>query len=93
MGKVMEIPSEVVAYELNRLYGYQAGGSMPYVSTKIFEETGAGTLVTERLEMEPDGRLSRLPGPVMLSVSKRSHRKNSEQLKTILEDAGAAPSF
>jgi uncharacterized protein YndB with AHSA1/START domain len=89
MGRTMEIPSQVVAYEPGRLYAYQAWGSMPYVSTKFFEETEAGTQVTERIKMESEGRFSRLLDQIKLSVSKRSHQKNLELLKTILEDAGS----
>ncbi len=89
-GRAMEIPSEVVAYEANGVYAYEARGSMPYVSTKIFSAAGAGTRVPERLQMERDGLMSRLMAPLLLQISKRSHKKNLEQLKRILETAGAA---
>lgn len=90
MGQVMEIPSEILAYEHNRLFTYRAGGSMPYASTKFFEETEYGVRITERLEMEREGRLSRLLSPIMLRISKRSHQKNLELLKEKLEGSEVA---
>ncbi|MGB3715032.1 MAG: hypothetical protein WA996_11445 [Candidatus Promineifilaceae bacterium] len=90
MGRFMEIPSEVVTNEPNQSYAYQAGCSMPYMSVKVFEETETGTLVTERIEMESEVLLSRLLDPITLNASKRSHQKNLEQLKAMLESAPAA---
>jgi uncharacterized membrane protein len=88
-GKVMEIPSVVVAYESNRLYAYEAKGSMPYISTKIFERTKTGTRVTERLEMRHKRGFARLLEPVLLRISRRSHQKNLGLLKTKLEGTEA----
>lgn len=90
MGKVMEIPSEVVGYEPNRLYAYHSKGSLSYVDAKIFEKTETGTLVTERIEMNSEGTFSRLLDPIKLSISKRSHQKNLELLKAVLEGATVA---
>lgn len=84
-GRTMEIPSEVIAVEPNRVFAYKAGGSMPYRSTRTFEETAQGTLVTERIELEFRDRFSRLASPLVLRAMKRSHQKNIELLKAVLE--------
>ncbi len=85
IGNTMEIPSEVVGYEPNRLYAYQSHGSLAYVDTISFQETETGTLVTEHINMKSKGRFSRLFDPLKLIISKRSHQKNQRLLKKILE--------
>jgi uncharacterized membrane protein len=85
MGKTMEIPSEVTGYEANRLYAYKSYGSLAYEDTITFQETEAGTLVTEHIDMKSPGRFSRLLDALKLMISKRSHQKNQQLLKTILE--------
>ena len=85
MGKTMEIPSEVVGYEPNRLYAYRSNGSLAYVDTISFQKTETGTLVTEHINMKSEGRFSRLLDPLKLIISKRSHKKNQRLLKEILE--------
>ena len=85
MGKTMEIPSEVVGYEPNHLYAYKSYGFLTYVDTMTLRETKDGTLVTEHIEMKSEGRLARLLDPLKLIISKRSHRKNQQLLKRILE--------
>ena len=85
MGKTMEIPSEVTGYEPNQLYAYKSHGSLAYEDTITFQETEAGTLVTEHINMKSKGRLSRLLDPFKLIISKRSHQKYQQLLKTILE--------
>jgi hypothetical protein len=65
---------------------------MPYVSAKIFDASEAGTCVTERIVMEREGRFSKLLSPILLRISKRSHPRNLEQLKVVLESVeGAVP--
>jgi len=90
MGKTMEIPSEVVGYEPNRLFAYKSYGFLTYVDRMIFQETEAGTLVTEQIDMKSDGRFSRLLDPLKLIISKRSHLKNQQLLKAILEGGKVA---
>lgn len=85
MGKTMEIPSEVTGYEPNRLYAYRSYGSLAYEDTITFQQAEAGTLVTEHIDMKSEGRFSRLLDPLKLIISKRSHQKNQQLLKTILE--------
>lgn len=85
MGRTMEFPSEVVGYEPNRLYAYKTYGFLTYTDTMTLEENGAGTLVTERLDMRSDDRLARLLDPLKLMISKRSHRRNQKLLKAVLE--------
>jgi uncharacterized membrane protein len=85
MGRTMEIPSEVVAYEPNRLFAYKSYGFLTYVDRMSFQETEAGTLVTEQIDMKSDGPFSRLLDPLKLILSKRSHQKNQQLLKRILE--------
>ncbi len=85
MGKTMEIPSEVVGYKPNHLYAYKSYGFLTYLNTMTFEETKAGTLVTEHLDMKSEGWFLRLLDPLKLIISKRSHQKNQQLLKTILE--------
>ena len=87
MGKIMEIPSEVVAYEPDRVFAYRVGGSMAYTDTKTFKATASGTLITERIESESDGFFSTLLSPILFAAMKRSHQKNLEQLKSNLEGA------
>ena len=89
MGKTMEIPSEVVGYEPNQLYAYKSYGSLAYEDTITFRETEAGTLVTEHIDMKSEGRFSRLLDPLKLIISKRSHQKNQQLLKDILEGGKA----
>lgn len=90
MGNTMEIPSEVVGYESNRLFAYKSYGFLTYVDTMTFQETSAGTLVTEHLDMKSEGRFSRLLDPLKLIISKRSHQKNQQLLKAILEGGKVA---
>lgn len=85
MGRTMEIPSEVTGYEPNRLYAYKSYGSLAYEDTITFQETEAGTLVTEHIDMKSEGRFARLLDPLKLIISKRSHQKNQQLLKSILE--------
>ena len=85
MGKEMEIPSEVVGYETDRLYAYRATGAMAYVDTMTFEETETGTRVTDRIVMESEGGFARLLDHLKLMISKRSHQKNLALLKANLE--------
>jgi len=89
MGKIMEIPSEVVGYEPNRLYAYRAEGSMPYVDTKHFEATPQGTRITEHIVMQSEGRIAQLIDGIKLSISKRTHQQNLETLKSIMENEPA----
>jgi len=86
MGQTMEIPSEVVGYESNHVYAYQSKGMLSYVDTMIFEETENGTLLTERIIMESEGRFARLIDAIKLNISVRSHQKNLEMLRARLED-------
>jgi carbon monoxide dehydrogenase subunit G len=90
MGKTMEILSEVVDYKPNRLYAYKSYGFLTYVDTMLLEETKNGTLVTEHLDMKSEGRFLRLLDPLKLIISKRSHLKNQQQLKRILEGGKVA---
>lgn len=92
MGKTMEILSEVVGYEPNRLYAYKSYGFLTYVDTMTFQKTETGTLVSEQIDMKSEGRFSRLLDPLKLIISKRSHQKNQKLLKTILEDGRVAVS-
>lgn len=85
MGLTMEIPSEVVRFELNQTYAYYSDGFPSYLSVKTFEEVEEGTLVSERIEMDSKGLLSWLVGPVMLPISRRSHTANLKELKRVLE--------
>lgn len=85
MGKTMEILSEVVGYEQDRLYAYKSYGFLTYVDTMILKATDAGTEVTERINMKSESWLLRLLDPLKLMISKRSHQTNQECLKTILE--------
>ncbi len=85
MGRVMEIPSEVTGYEPNRMYAYKSYGALSYEDTITFAETAAGTLVTEHLDMRSDGWFSRLFDPLKLMISRRSHQRNQQMLKSILE--------
>ena len=85
MGKTMEIPSEVLAYKPNLLYAYKSYGSLAYEDTITFEEMETGTLVTEHINMKSERRLSRVLDPLKLIISKRSHRKNQQLLRNILE--------
>lgn len=90
LGKTMEIPSEVVDYEANRLFAYKSYGFLTYVDRMTFQETESGTLVTEQIKMKSEGLFSRLLDPLKLILSKRSHRKNQQLLKGILEGAQVA---
>ena len=85
MGRTMEIPSEVLEYIPNQLYAYKSYGFLTYEDTMTFQETDSGTLVTEHLNMKSEGRFMRLLDPFKLLLSKRSHQKNQELLKSILE--------
>lgn len=90
MGKTMEIPSEVVGYQPNRLFAYKSYGFLTYVDRMTFQETETGTLVTEQIDMKSDGPFSRLLDPLKLILSKRSHQENQQLLKAILEGAKVA---
>jgi uncharacterized protein YndB with AHSA1/START domain len=85
MGNTMEIPSEVVGYEPNRLFAYKSYGFLTYVDTMTFHETKTGTLITEYIDMKAEGRFARLLDPLKLIISKRSHQTNQKLLKSILE--------
>jgi len=89
MGITMEIPSEVTGYKSNWLYAYKSYGTLAYEDTITFQETEAGTIVTEHLNMRSEGWFSRLLDPLKLIISKRSHRENQQLLKTVLEDGKA----
>lgn len=90
MGRTMEIPSELVGYEPDRVYAYRSYGSLAYKDTMVFEETETGTLIRERIEMSSEGRLARLTDYLKLMVSKSSHKKNLVLLKRILESPQTA---
>lgn len=90
MGRTMEIPSEVVGYEPNRLFAYRSSGFLNYTDTITFEQTAAGTRVTEHLDMRSNGGLSRLLDPIKLAVSRRSHQTNQRLLKSLLEEGRVA---
>lgn len=90
MGNTMEIPSEVVGYEPNRLFAYKSYGFLTYVDTITFQETETGTSVTEHIDMKAEGWFARLLDPLKLIISKRSHQKNQQLLKAILEGAKVA---
>lgn len=85
MGRSMEIPSEVVGYEPNRLFAYRSSGFLAYTDTITFEQTDAGTTMTERIDMRSSGGLARLLDPLKLAISRRSHRTNQKLLKSLLE--------
>lgn len=85
MGRTMQIPSEIVGYEPNRLYAYRAYGSMAYQDTMVFDQTEQGTLIKEHIVMASTGRLARLVDSLKIMVSKSSHKKNLQLLKQILE--------
>ena len=86
MGNTMDIPSEVVAYEPNRLFAYKSYGFLTYVDTVTLQETETGTLVTEHIDLKSEGTFARLLDPLKLVISRRSHQENQKLLKSILED-------
>ncbi len=90
MGKTMEIPSEVTGYEPNRLFAYKSHGFLTYEDRITFQETAAGTLITESIDMKSDRPLLRVLDPLKLLISRRSHRQNQQMLKAILEGKRAA---
>lgn len=85
MGKTMEILSEVVGYEQDRLYAYKSYGFLTYIDTMTLKATDVGTKVTERIDMKSESWFLRLLDPLKLMISKRSHQTNQKRLKTILE--------
>ena len=83
--RTMEIPSEVVGYEPNRLYAYKSYGFLTYTATMTLEETDTGTQVTELLEFKPQRLLDRLLDLFKVRISRNSHARNQALLKSILE--------
>lgn len=93
MGRTEKFPSEIVAYEKDRKFAYHTGGNnFYYTSTKVFEETPGGTRIIETIEGDLQSFFMRLLSPLVASYTKRSHTRNLENLKVILENgAGQAP--
>ena len=84
-GRVQEFVSEVIDYEANHKYAFKTGsGIMGYTSTRNFEKSPGGTLITERIEGQYSG-LSTLLVPLILGFIKSSHQKSLNRLKEILE--------
>ena len=92
MGRTENFPSEIVAYEKDRKFAYHTGGNnFYYTSTKIFEEPPEGTRILETIEGDLQGVFMRLISPLVASYTKRSHTRNLENLKVILENGVDQP--
>jgi uncharacterized protein YndB with AHSA1/START domain len=87
MGRIEEFRSEIVAYEKDRVFAYHTGGNnFYYTSTKVFVQTPEGTRISETIEGDLQSFFMRILSPLVASYTKRSHTKNLENLKTVLEN-------
>ena len=84
-GRTMEIPSEVIGFEKNKLFAYRSLGSMGYDNEITFETTDTGTRMTECIQMPSSGGLAAFLTPLKIAIAGRSHAKSQAVLKELLE--------
>ncbi len=89
LGRQVDSPSEVTAYEPNRRFSTRVtGGPIPDQKwTYTFEEASGGTRLSQSLEGEP-GSFFKLAGPLLERAAKRQFRHDLETLKDLLEAQG-----
>jgi uncharacterized membrane protein len=85
LGRRLEMPFEVTAYEPNRLYSHRStGGPFPVEWTLTFEQAAGGIRLTEDAQGEP-GSFFRLVGRLLERAVRRQMRTDLETLKDLLE--------
>jgi uncharacterized protein YndB with AHSA1/START domain len=89
LGKHIEMPFEITAYETGRLYSHRStGGPFATEWTLSFEERAVGgTRLTQVAEGEPGG-FFKLAEPLLERLIRRQFRTDLENLKDLLEARG-----
>ncbi len=91
LGRQLESPCRVTAYEPNRRLVYRAtSGPARGESTMLFEPVAGGTRYTQIMEGEPGGLVRKFAGPMVQSAAQRQVVADLETLKAVLEGQGRA---
>jgi uncharacterized protein YndB with AHSA1/START domain len=88
MGRKLQLSSQFVAYEPNRMVVFRFSGSVPGEGSYVFESTVEGTSLTSRVEMQPRG-FARLAEPLIAASLRRQMEANLPALRDLLEERAA----
>lgn len=85
MGRKLQLSSQFVTYEPNRMVVFRFSGSIPGEGSYVFESTVEGTSVTSRVEMQPRG-FARVAEPLIAASLRRQMEANLPALRDLLEE-------
>ncbi len=85
MGRTIDVRSEIVAFEQDRLLGYlTSGGPFPFRGTFATEPVDGGTRLTATFEARPDG-LFRIADGLLGIMAGRQLTRDLASLKQLME--------
>ncbi len=88
LGRLMEIPTEITAWNPPQSFSTQnAGGPFPIAFHYTFDSSGEGTRIAVVTEGEPGG-FFKVAAPVFEQLAKRQIQNDLETLKALLENPG-----